>query len=559
MLMVQSASNQRQIRDLEDRILYVLSSSRGNILEDETATKTLYSSKITSEGISVKQKEIQKSEQEIDQVRESYRAVASHAASLYSCIGQLRHLNKVYQFSLPWFINLFTNSTVTSQTSLLISERIVYVNEHFSRTLHHSICRALFNTDRQLFTVLLAFAALRSKGNVQQETIDRLYAETPLLPSHWIGPSWIDGKTWQHIMELSQTVERLKELPQHMECNAQEWQEFCLPSHLARNLPSPWHQLEPLEQLLIIKHLKPDCFAASVNTFIKAILGPNYSENIINDLQGAYEESKSTVPVLCFVAGNIDPCQSISSLCEKKLDNRNRIKSFTLGRGSDRTVYNLVRRCADEGNWAVVQNIHLYPDLVDEIVDQLRMEQKDFGNEFRLWLIGYASSQYSPMALQFCVKTVCESPSCFRDGLLEILRLDFVHDFSSARASSAESSFQSANPSQLEKENVIFRSEPWRRISLALFCFHALLLERTRYSTLGFAGLVEFTYYDLKSALILVKDSMLSARDISLASLRALVVDCVYRAQLTIENDVAILRRFIDHLLSSNILQADRY
>lgn len=103
------------------------------------------------------------------------------------------------------------------------------------------------------------------------------------------------------------------------------------------------------------------------------------------------------------------------------------------------------------------------------------------------------------------MKTVCESPTCFRDGLLEILRLDFVHDFSSARASSADSSFQSANPSQLEKENVIFRSEPWRRISLALFCFHALLLERTRYSTLGFAGLIEFTYYDLKSALILIK------------------------------------------------------
>ncbi|EFX61141.1 hypothetical protein DAPPUDRAFT_340573 [Daphnia pulex] len=199
MLMVQSASNQCQIRDLEDRILYVLSSSRGNILEDETATKTLYSSKglsyITSEGISVKQKEIQKSEQEIDQVRESYRSVSSHAASLYSCIGQLRHLNKVYQFSLPWFLSLFTNAIVASQTSLSISERIVYVNEHFTRTLHHSICWALFNVDRQLFTVLLAFAALRSTSNVQQETIDRLYAEKPLPPSHWIGPSWIDNNS----------------------------------------------------------------------------------------------------------------------------------------------------------------------------------------------------------------------------------------------------------------------------------------------------------------------------------------------------------------------------
>ena len=45
-LVIQSASNQKQLRDLEDRILRVLSNSRGNILEDETATRTLYSSKV---------------------------------------------------------------------------------------------------------------------------------------------------------------------------------------------------------------------------------------------------------------------------------------------------------------------------------------------------------------------------------------------------------------------------------------------------------------------------------------------------------------------------------
>lgn len=51
---------------------------------------------------------------------------------------------------------------------------------------------------------------------------------------------------------------------------------------------------------------------------------------------------------------------------------------------------------------------------------------------------------------------------------------------------------------------------------------------------------------------------MMSAKDISLASLRSLIVDCVYRAQLTHEGDVGVLRRFIDHLLNSNILQAER-
>ena len=46
------------------------------------------------------------------------------------------------------------------------------------------------------------------KSNVQQETIDRLYAENPIPPSHWIGPSWMDNKKWQHIMELSQNIEK---------------------------------------------------------------------------------------------------------------------------------------------------------------------------------------------------------------------------------------------------------------------------------------------------------------------------------------------------------------
>ncbi len=36
-LIIQSAENQRQLKELEDKILHVLSTSQGNILEDETA------------------------------------------------------------------------------------------------------------------------------------------------------------------------------------------------------------------------------------------------------------------------------------------------------------------------------------------------------------------------------------------------------------------------------------------------------------------------------------------------------------------------------------------
>ena len=45
----------RQLKEIEDKILEVLSTSEGNILEDETAIKVLSSSKTLSNEISEKQ------------------------------------------------------------------------------------------------------------------------------------------------------------------------------------------------------------------------------------------------------------------------------------------------------------------------------------------------------------------------------------------------------------------------------------------------------------------------------------------------------------------------
>ena len=39
MLIVESAKNKKQLKEIEDKILEVLSSSEGNILEDETAVQ----------------------------------------------------------------------------------------------------------------------------------------------------------------------------------------------------------------------------------------------------------------------------------------------------------------------------------------------------------------------------------------------------------------------------------------------------------------------------------------------------------------------------------------
>ena len=49
-LIVQTANNNRALQEVEDKILQTLSSSEGNILEDETAIQVLDSSKVRALG-----------------------------------------------------------------------------------------------------------------------------------------------------------------------------------------------------------------------------------------------------------------------------------------------------------------------------------------------------------------------------------------------------------------------------------------------------------------------------------------------------------------------------
>ena len=106
-LIIQSANNRRQLKDIEDKILEVLSASQGDILEDETAVEVLSSSKVLAEEIAEKQEVANQTEQEIDKTRNFYKAVAVHSSAIFFCVSDLANIDPMYQFSLNWFLNLY--------------------------------------------------------------------------------------------------------------------------------------------------------------------------------------------------------------------------------------------------------------------------------------------------------------------------------------------------------------------------------------------------------------------------------------------------------------------
>lgn len=172
---VETAKNKELLYKFESNILEVLSSSEGNILEDENAINILSTSKCMSEEIQSKQLNAISTESEIDTEIEKYTIVAKHAWILYYCLMQLASINYVYQFSLNWFMDLFVESvreTPKRQQSLI--DRLVELNGMFTKRIYRRTIQTLYRRDRIVFSFLIRIELMRSSNQIRNEELNFL-------------------------------------------------------------------------------------------------------------------------------------------------------------------------------------------------------------------------------------------------------------------------------------------------------------------------------------------------------------------------------------------------
>ena len=155
-----------ELVEIENKILYMLANSKGNILDDTELIETLGKAKVTSEDINEKMQEAEVTEKEIDATREQYRSVAYRASLLFFCVADLAGIDPMYQYSLQWFIDLFIRGIRTADPSDNLDLRLKNLMDCVTYVLYCNVCRSLFERHKLLFSFLLTIKIMQGDSRI---------------------------------------------------------------------------------------------------------------------------------------------------------------------------------------------------------------------------------------------------------------------------------------------------------------------------------------------------------------------------------------------------------
>lgn len=123
-LITKSAELKRQLKEIEDKILKLVSEADEDILNDEELINTLEQSKETSVMINERMKEAEEMTKEINANRELYRDVAIRGSVLYFVVANVALMDPMYQYSLAFFTSLFNRRLGFAAKSDVLEERL---------------------------------------------------------------------------------------------------------------------------------------------------------------------------------------------------------------------------------------------------------------------------------------------------------------------------------------------------------------------------------------------------------------------------------------------------
>ncbi|XP_061086442.1 dynein axonemal heavy chain 3 [Conger conger] len=542
-LILESAANNKQLKEIESKILEILSSSEGNILEDETAIKVLSSSKVLSEEISEKQKIASITEKEIDDTRMGYRPVAEHSSIIFFCISELANIEPMYQYSLTWFINLYVQSIADSLKSEDLQTRIKNIVDNFTVSTYNNVCRSLFEKDKLLFSLLLTIGIMQGKGQVDDMVWRFLLTGGIALDNPYPNPApeWLSEKSWSEIVRSSK-LKNLNGLYEHVQDNILKWKQIYDSGKPEKEqLPDNWNDVKGMDRMVILRCFRPDKLVPAVQDFITDNMGRTYIEPPTFDLAGSYKDSNCCSPLIFVLSPGSDPTAGLLKFADDLDMGGSKIQTISLGQGQGPIAAVMIEEALKGGTWVVLQNCHLatsWMPALEKICEET-ITPETTKPTFRLWLTSYPSDKFPVSILQNGVKMTNEPPKGLRANLLRSYLNDPI-----------------SNPSFFCSSK---KQEVWQKLLFGLCFFHALVQERRTFGPLGWNIPYEFNESDLRISMRQIQMFLDEYEQVPLEALTYLTGECNYGGRVTDDKDRRLLLSLLSIFYSRDLVVREGY
>uniref|UniRef100_K3WBQ8 Dynein heavy chain C-terminal domain-containing protein n=1 Tax=Globisporangium ultimum (strain ATCC 200006 / CBS 805.95 / DAOM BR144) TaxID=431595 RepID=K3WBQ8_GLOUD len=543
-LTVNIAADKKQLKEIEDKILYMLENSQGNILDDEELIDTLAHSKVTSSAIKTRMAEAETTSLEIDQTREGYRCVAIRGSIIYFAIASLALVDPMYQYSLQFYQKLFVMRLENSTKSDVLDERLEILMSDITMSMFVNVCRGLFEKDKIVFAFMVASSILLQRGAIHAQEWNFYLVGDKRSPAAQIAlaassglmrPLWLSDRVWKVLLGLKEISPAFDQIPESVIRDANGWKKAMVLSDLphAEPLPAPWDtKLMNFQKLLILRVFREEMLVFGTREFVGRELGTFFTESPPFDLNGCYRDSKPETPLIFVLSPGADISDYLLELAKQEGKEGSGLKIISLGQGQGPIAEALMKQSKETGDWVCLQNCHLavsWLGRLEQILEQSQSE--DIHPEFRLWLTSMPSARFPVPILQNGIKITNEPPKGIRANLGRTF-LDMK-----------ESDYEGCT-----------KQREFKKLVFALAFYNAVCLERRKFGAVGWNIPYEWMNSDLKTGMQQVRLYLEEQDTVPYVTLNVMVADVSYGGRITDRWDKRTNSSIMRKLFCKNVM-----
>nr|XP_001915928.3 dynein heavy chain 1, axonemal isoform X2 [Equus caballus] len=532
-LIVSNAKMRQELKDIEDQILYRLSSSEGNPVDDMELIKVLEASKMKAAEIQAKVRIAEQTEKDIDLTRMEYIPVAVRTQILFFCVSDLANVDPMYQYSLEWFLNIFLSGIANSERADNLKKRIANINRYLTYNLYSNVCRSLFEKHKLMFAFLLCARIMMNEDKINQSEWRYLLSggsiqvmtENPAL-------DWLSDRAWRDILALS-NLPAFSTFALDFVKHLSEFQAiFDSPEPHREPLPGIWDQyLDQFQKLLVLRCLRGDKVTNAMQDFVATNLEPRFIEPQTANLSAVFKDSNSITPLIFVLSPGTDPAADLYKFAEEMKFSK-KLSAISLGQGQGPRAEAMMRTSMERGKWVFFQNCHLAPSwmpALERLIEHINPDKVH--RDFRLWLTSLPSNKFPVSILQNGSKMTIEPPRGVKANLLK--------------------SYSSLSDDFL---NSCHKVMEFKSLLLSLCLFHGNALERRKFGPLGFNIPYEFTDGDLRICISQLKMFLDEYDDIPYKVLKYTAGEINYGGRVTDDWDRRCVMNILEDFYSPEVL-----